>query len=188
MAGSGKADGTIPAFSLLGRFLQLYPDFRERLRRRLGSADLADEALSETYLKLQKTVQGPSIGNVRAYLFRTVLNVATDQRRAGARLAEAREIDMALEVADPAPDAARIVAARIEFAALMEAVDALPERRRKILWAARIDGRSCRDIAEALGLSKRTVELELRSALDHCADWVKKRESVDFASDAEETS
>lgn len=173
---------------LLKRFLQLYPDFREQLRRRLGSADLADEALNEVYLKLRKMDKPYSVRDAGAYLFRLTLNTASDQRRAGSRLAAAYEIDAAMEVADPSPDSARIAEARDTAARLEQAIATLPERRRRILIAARIEGRPCREIAEEMGLNKRTVELELRHALDHCADRLARAENFNFANDLSRTS
>lgn len=166
---------------LLQRFIQLYPDLRERLRRRLGSVDLADEALNEVYLKLRRSRQPDAVRNIGAYLFRLTLNAASDQRRAGERLAGASEIEAALEVTDPSPDPARILAGRHDLAILQEAIDALPERRRVILIAVRLDGRSCREIAEEMGVTKRTVELELRQALDHCAERLARASGNDFA-------
>lgn len=173
---------------LLQRFMQLYPDFRERLRRRLGSADLADEALNEVYLKLSATQKRYTIGNIPAYLFRLTLNAAFDQRRSGAKLASASEIEAAMEVADAAPDPAQIAEARRDLTVLQAAIATLTERRRAILIAARIEGRSCREIAVDMGLSKRTVEVELRHALDHCAAHMARAGHQDFANALDQTS
>lgn len=172
---------------LLQRFMKLYPDLRERLRHRLGSVDLADEALNEVYLKLRQAGKRYTIANIPAYLFRLTLNAAFDQRRAGAKLANAREIDAAMEIADGAPDALQIVEGRRDLAMLQQSLRTLTERRRTILIAARLDGRSCREIAEEMGLSKRTVELELRQALDHCAMHMARANS-DFAIGPQRTS
>ncbi|WP_044330524.1 RNA polymerase sigma factor [Sphingomonas hengshuiensis] len=173
---------------LLHRFLQLYPDFRERLRRRLGSSDLADEALNEVYLKLRHTDKTYSVRNIGAYLFRLTLNTASDQRRAAARLAGADEIEAAMELADPAPDPLRTIDSKDMLAMLAEAVETLSERRRSILIAVRLEGRSCREIAQEMGLNKRTVELELRHALDHCAERLAKSHRSNFANDPARTS
>lgn len=172
---------------LLARFMKLYPDFRERLRHRLGSADLADEALNEVYLKLRQTGNRYTIANIPAYLFRLTLNAAFDQRRAGAKLASAADIDAAMEIADTAPGPAQVVESRRDMAILQQAMATLTDRRRAILLAARIEGRSCREIAEEMGLSKRTVELELRQALEHCAQHMTRANS-DFAMGPKRTS
>lgn len=173
---------------LLRRFLDFYPDFRERLRRRLGSADLADEALNEVYVKLRRSENSYAVRNIRAYLFRLTLNTAIDQHRAGARLASAGEIEEAMEIADPSPDPARIAEDRDGLATLQQAIALLTPRRQAILTAVRLEGRSCRDLAEEMGLSKRMVELELRHALDHCAAFMARADNADFARSPAQTS
>lgn len=168
-------------FALLQRFLHLYPDFRERLRRRLGSADLADEALNEVYVKLRTTEKEYSVRDAPAYLFRLTLNAAHDLRRSASRHSLAEQIEAALDIADPEPSAARTAEDREAVGQLEAAIATLTERRRMILIAVRIHERSCREIAAELGVSTRTIEMELRSALEHCAENLEKREGGDFA-------
>lgn len=178
--------------SLLDRFLLLYPDFRERLRRHLGSADLADEALSEVYVKLSTTDKSYAVRDEPAYLFRLSLNTAFDLNRSARRLATMEQIETVLDLSDPSPGAGRSAEARQEVARLEQAIATLTERRRNILIAARIHGRSCREIAGELGLSTRTVEMELRSALEHCAEHLNRKNNKgvgkDFANDRRKTS
>jgi len=168
-------------FALLQRFMQLYPDFRERLRRRLGSADLADEALNEVYVKLRTTEKSYSVRNAPAYLFRLTLNAASDLRRSANRLSLAEQVEAAFDIPDPAPSAARTAEDRQAIGQLEAAISTLTERRRMVLIAVRVHERSCREIAAEMGVTTRTIEMELRSALDHCAEYLKKSEREDFA-------
>jgi len=165
---------------LMARFMELYPDLRSRLSGRLRSRDLADEALNETWLRLSREGELGAVANARAYLMRMAVNIAVDRRRAGARLASAADIDALLSLPDPEPGPEREAVARIELRALEAAVARLTPRRRAILIAARLEGKSCREIAEAMGLSKRTVEMELRAALDHCAEQMASLEKPGF--------
>lgn len=173
---------------LLREFLGFYPEFRERLRRRFGSTDLADEALNEVYLKISRMQGSYTVRNIRAYLFRLTLNTAIDQHRAGARLASAKAIEEALDIADPTPGPARIIEDRKRLSLLQRAIGTLTPRRKAILVAVRLEGRSCREIAEEMGVSKRTVELELRQALDHCEDQMVRSGGFDFASPPDQSS
>lgn len=166
---------------LMARFMELHPDLRSRLGARLRSRELADEALSETWLRLSREGELGVVKNARAYLMRMALNIAIDRRRAGARLASAADIDALLSLPDTEPGPERIALARLELRALEEAVARLTPRRRAVLVAARLEGQTCRAIAEAMGLSKRTVEMELRAALDHCADHLASLEKPGFA-------
>ncbi|KAG1247181.1 hypothetical protein G6F65_020302 [Rhizopus arrhizus] len=46
----------------------------------------------------------------------------------------------------------------------------MPERRRRILLAIRVDGLQQRDVAEHLGVSLRLVQRELKAAQDYLAE------------------
>lgn len=161
---------------LSDRFVELYPALRSQLRWRLGSQELADEALHETWLRLSAGGDLGVIQNAKSYLARMAMNIAIDRRRAGAKLASALEIEAALAAPDPAPGPEQATAARLELTTLEAALATLPARRRAILFAARIEGKSCRLIAEEMRLSTRTVEMELRHALDHCAEHLAAAE------------
>jgi RNA polymerase sigma factor (sigma-70 family) len=164
--------------ALIAHFLALYPDLRARLRGRLRSQDLADEALNETWLRLRQAAPdtGP-IRDIKAYLSRMAINIAVDRKRAGAKLASASDIEALLGVlptAEPSPE--QTVIARLDLERLGRAIDRLTPRRRAILIAIRLDGKTCSQLASELGLSKRTVETELRDALAHCADHLAAAE------------
>jgi len=174
--------------ALMSRFMELYPELRARLRGRLRSQDLADEALNETWLRLSKDGDVGLVRDAKAYLSRMAMNIAIDRRRSGARLASAVDIDTLLSLPDADPGPERTAMARLELAALERALAKLSPRRRAILAASRLEGRSCQEIAVQLGLSKRTVEMELRHALDHCADYLAALETSGFVNPADGSS
>ena len=118
---------------------------------------------------------GFTISRPAGYLLRTVINVAADQRRGASRLARRSEIAMALDLPDKSPGPAECVEARQEIAALEQALQELTPRRRQILLASRIEGTPMRQIAERLGVSQRLVEMELKHALDHCANRLDRK-------------
>ncbi|MBB4199994.1 hypothetical protein CCR94_21610 [Rhodoblastus sphagnicola] len=146
-----------------------YDDFRKRLTRRLGSAELADESLNETWLRLHRGDEAGVVRSPAGYLLRMATNIATDHRRAENRRARRSDVRDALEVLpDPAPSPEREVAARSEVKALHRAIAALPHRSREILIAGRVKGLSQNEIADRFGITPRMVRMELRRALDHC--------------------
>jgi RNA polymerase sigma factor (sigma-70 family) len=165
-----------------------YTALSQRLARRLGSSDSADEALQDTYLRLER---GPEISSVRSpkdYLFRIALNIAADQRRAQARKLTDGEVDALLNIADEAPDPARVVEARSELAALAQALEELPERRRAIFKAALLDSIPRRDIAKRFGVSVRTIDFEIQRALEHGQRRIKLNFDQGFESGPPESS
>ncbi|WP_323825107.1 RNA polymerase sigma factor, partial [Pseudomonas aeruginosa] len=62
-----------------------YAAFRDRLKRRLGSDDLAEEALQDAWLRLARGGDIGVVQNAENYLFRIALNVAADRREAESR-------------------------------------------------------------------------------------------------------
>jgi len=160
---------TEATLAMLRRLLiDRYEDFRARLARRLGSADLAGDALQDTWLKLARV---EAIGRVRSpshCLFGIALNAARDRLQADDRYLSAEEVEDLLDLADAAPDPARVAEARSELRSLEAALAELPSRRRDILLAARLDDLPRQEIARRLGISLRLVEKELHLAQKHC--------------------
>ncbi len=146
-----------------------YADLSRRLTRRLGSSEAANEALQETYLRLESASVLGAIRNPISYLFRIAINIAVDRRRTDARRLSTLEIDALLDFPDDSPDPARIVEARSELEALGRALAEMPERRRAIFKAALLDHVPRREIAKRLGVSIRTVDIEIQRALEHGA-------------------
>lgn len=155
-------------------FLTLrYDDLRRRLTRRLGSAELASDALQDTWLRLhgKPVVDAASPG---AYLFRMAFNVAIDRQRSESRRLTTAEIDDLLDLADPSPDPADSAQTRSDLEMLVQAMEELPERRRAILLAVRVDGLTQPEVARRFGVSLRLVELELQRAQEYCAARVDR--------------
>ena len=151
-----------------------YIDLDRRLTRRLGSADLASDVLHETYLRLEGIKEIGPVRSPKAYLFRIALNIANDRRRAESRRLTADEVDCLLDIPDDRPDAARVIEDRSEVNLLGRAIAELPERRRQVLILSRIEGLPNREIAERLGVTVRTVETDLKQAIEHCAERLKR--------------
>jgi RNA polymerase sigma factor (sigma-70 family) len=156
----------------LGALRQLlvdrYDEIKAKLAQRIGSTDLAGDALQDTWVRL---TLAETLGPVRSpenYLFRTVFNVARERRRSERRLLSAVEIQKLLFLVDESPDPERVAEARSEMEALEKIVAELPARRRLILLMARIDGLPRQEIADRLGISLRLVSKELNLAHEYC--------------------
>ncbi|MFH0298390.1 sigma-70 family RNA polymerase sigma factor [Bradyrhizobium sp. 31Argb] len=165
-----------------------YDEFRARLTRRLGSEELASESLNETWLQLHRQDEAASIQSPTGYVMRTAVNIATDRRRMETRRARRADVQAALEIPDPAPGPQREAEARLQLKALQTAIDALPERTREILIAARLRGQSQQDIADRFGITARMVRIELRRALDLCEAQLEKDTTNRFLSGSSQTS
>jgi RNA polymerase sigma-70 factor (ECF subfamily) len=146
-----------------------YADLSRRLARRLGSPEAANDALQETYLRLESASILTPVRNPVSYLFRTALNIAADRRRAETRYLTTTDIDALLDFADEAPDPARIAEGRSELRALERAISEMPERRRAIFKAVLLDKTPRRELAKRFGVSIRTVDIEVQRALEYGA-------------------
>jgi RNA polymerase sigma-70 factor (ECF subfamily) len=146
-----------------------YEELRVRLTRHLGSAELANDALQETFLRLHREAELPTVERPRPYLLRMAARIAVRKLRGEKQTISLDDAKAAFGVADEAADSYRILAARRDLEAFQRAVAELTPRRREILYAARIEGLTLRTIAERQGISQRLVELELKDALAHCA-------------------
>jgi RNA polymerase sigma-70 factor (ECF subfamily) len=150
-----------------------YAEFKARLARALGSLDMAEEALQEAYLRLHER-EGGGIAKPDSFVFRIALNIAADIKRSDRRRQGQANALAEVSATAPAPDLADEIEMRSLIRALEKAVEALPERRRAIFLAARVEEAPLAEIAARFGLSKTMVQRELRAALDHCIDWLEK--------------
>ncbi len=160
--------------SLLRYLVARYDDLVRRLARRMDTAAAAD-VLQDTYLRIGQAKAVPAVNDPQAYLIRVATNLAIDQQRAQSRQ-RLDDIDIArlLDIEDEAPGPAVIAESRLEVEALAAALRTLPERRRAIFLAARVEELPHHVIADRFGTSARTVANEIQRALDHCARCLEK--------------
>ena len=145
--------------------LQRYDDLKARLTRRLGCADMASDALQDTWLRLEGQDELGPVDSPGAYLLRMAVNVAVDQQRAENRRLTSSEA----EACSPCPTRARSGA---------DGKAARNWTRWCGSWAScpsvsagavgRAEGLPQAEVATRM-VSLRTVERELRSAHEHCA-------------------
>ena len=158
---------TTPA-SLRQSLLDRYDDLKARLAKRLGSSDLAGDAMHEAWLRLGRIESVGTVRSATSYLFQVALNAARDTQRGERRHLTAAEIDGLLHLPDDKPGPEHAAEARSDLRRLEAALAELPPRRRAILLAARLDDMPRQEIARRLGISLRLVSKELRLAHEHC--------------------
>ncbi|HUA81764.1 MAG TPA: RNA polymerase sigma factor [Dyella sp.] len=161
---------------LLRLFMERRQELRRRLKNRLGSDELANDALQETYLRIERMGEASYVSsNPAGYLFRMAINAAADQRQAQARYLTGSEVDDLLNVGTDSLDPARVVHAQLEIQILESALRELTERQRAILIAARVEDVPQEDIARRFSISVRMVGKELKKALEHCGNRLDRK-------------
>lgn len=152
-----------------------YEGFVQRLTRRLGSSELAREALHETFLRIDGVSEAVSLRSPREYLHRTAVNIVKDRRKSDRHLLSVADIASVCDLHDQSPDPSTTVEARLELRELDKALRELPERRRRVFMAAHIEQVTHAEIAVRFGINIRTVELDLRHTLEHLSRRVGRK-------------
>jgi RNA polymerase sigma-70 factor (ECF subfamily) len=135
----------------LGRILRL-------AQRMLGAAD-ADEVAQEALLRVWLKADGwkPQRASLATWIYAITYNLCIDrlrrQRQQPSYRADA--MDAALEIADPAPDAAAMLIEAHERANLAAALERLSPRQRAAISLFYEEGLDGAEAAAALGLSAR---------------------------------
>lgn len=158
-----------PLALLRRALLDAYAELKARLARRLGSIDLASEALHETWLRLQQAPEIAPVANPKAYLYRAALNTATNLRIAQARRLTATEVDALFDLADEAPGPDRAAAARQEMALLLKALAELTPRQQDVFRETFGQGVPQAELARRHRVGLRTIQSDLHVAIRHCA-------------------
>ncbi|MDR2323966.1 MAG: RNA polymerase sigma factor [Acidovorax sp.] len=152
---------------LLDYLNKSYASLKRRLTLVLGNADLASDALHDTWIRVKDKDDRRLIEQPGAYLMRVATNIAADIQRRQRRSLSGDEVDALLaEMEDPAPCPQRTAEARSDLNALTQLMALMPERRRVILVMVHWEGVAQKEVASRLGTSLRTVEYELRRAHD----------------------
>lgn len=142
---------------------------RRFLRRRLGDADEADDALQETYIRLARYRTSGPIRSLKALAFRVASTVVIDRhRRRTSHLADAHDTLTDSEIRSVGASPERVVGAREELDLLAEAIAELPPKRRQVLLMSRLHGLKRQEIATRLGISVSMVDKHLGLAMAHC--------------------
>jgi RNA polymerase sigma-70 factor (ECF subfamily) len=165
---------------LLQVLMDDYAVLKGQLARHLGSPDVAEDALQEAYLRLQRMDNIGVVQHPRTYLFRIALNIAADRRRSESRRLARSEVELLLRLEHDELDPERVAEGRSSIRTLVQALNELPPRRREILVAARLEGLDYPKIAARFGISTRYLERELKHALDHCREKLEIKLSQRF--------
>lgn len=142
--------------------------------RLVSSADDAEDVVQETYARLLEARSlDAADSRVRAYMFRIATNLVYDrfraQRRHGTRVALEES-----ELSDTERDPGRIVSDEQCMALVKKTLLELRPRSRKVFLLRVSKQLSYQEIAERLGVSTRTVEREMRHAIDRCQRRLNK--------------
>lgn len=150
----------------------LYREHRPALLKHLSAlvkdADLAEELLHDTFIRLSNMPVLSVIRQPRPFLFKVASNIALDHLRKRQRTPDT-ESDKTLESwASPGPSQTELIAQERRIKQLYKTIEALPPRAREALLLARMKELTIKEVAQQLGVSQTMVEKHLRNALKKC--------------------
>lgn len=152
------------------------PVLRSYLRKKFPSLPDVDDVVQESYLRLLRARVDGTLRSARGFLFTAARNAALDvfrRRRSAAPHVLVEEEDEAM--ADDLPIASEVVSRSQELELLSQAIEALPLRCRQVLKLRKIHGLSHREIADRLGISERTVNVQVGLGVRRCAAFLEER-------------
>ena len=150
----------------------LYRDARPELlgflERKLGNRRDAEDIAQDAFERFCRVADTQDIASPRGLLFTTAYRLALNHLRnrgtaGGPRIAEPHE------GADAAADPSRVVDGRERLDRAWHAISRLPEKTCHVFMLHRFEGLTYREIAEQVGLSRKSVEYHMRRALSSIA-------------------
>lgn len=136
-------------------------DILNKARRAVARQGIAphdvDDVVHEAYLKVQAYERAHEVRNQEALLVRAAVNLSIDRQRRTGRMSISDMPDLH-EIADAAPDPARIMEARARLRQVTEDLGRLTERSRRILLMRRLDNMSYAEIAASEAMTVAAVE------------------------------
>ncbi|HEX5069026.1 MAG TPA: RNA polymerase sigma factor, partial [Vicinamibacterales bacterium] len=124
-----------------------------------GDPSLADDLVSETFIRMWKARARVDLTTVKAYLFAIARNLYLHHRRRDRRFSE-----LGAEPRDPAPGPHERAHAREEWQAVLGALQMLPEVDRAAVLMRADAGLPYDEIARALGISEAAAKVKVHRA------------------------
>ncbi|MBL9207512.1 MAG: sigma-70 family RNA polymerase sigma factor [Opitutaceae bacterium] len=133
-----------------------------------------DDVVQESFLRLWKRNAIRPIASAKSFLFRSAQNLALDflRRKRRSPFATASSLDISGVIDDGATPSQALTHDELAeiFAA---ALDALPAKCCQVVIMHKLQGRSQKEVAAALGISVRTVEFHIQKGLKLCESFLR---------------
>jgi RNA polymerase sigma-70 factor (ECF subfamily) len=162
-------------------FREYYVSLCAYSRRYVGRKDVAEEIVSDTFMKIWENRERIEINtSIKAYLFNAVCNNSLNYLR---KLKSKNNIVEYFNETISENIGFESISEDIEEQSLImenmgqkieEAVSRLPEQQQKVFRLRRFEGKKTKEVAEMMGLSVKTIEMHLSKATLHLRENLKE--------------
>lgn len=152
-------------------FREYYVALCSYARRYVGRKDIAEEIVSDTFLKIWENKETIRINtSIKSYLFQAVCNNSLYYLR---KLKKDLVLDDFFQGTESENIGFALIAEDIDehsltmdniHSKIVEAVNLLPEQQQRAFRLKRFEGKKNKEVAEIMGLSIKTVEMHLSKA------------------------
>ncbi len=144
------------------------PALIKYFKRRCGNAVEAEDLTHDVLVRALSHSAWISADQARGYIFRAAVNRWRDRGRRQMTQGEVLPWDDSAPYSqDDGSISERVIAAREEMVLVIQALNELPERTRKVFVLQRLEQMTYPQIAEGLGMALSTVEKHMIRALAH---------------------
>ena len=161
-------------------FREYYVSLCAYSRRYVGRKDIAEEIVSDTFLKIWENRKSLIINtSVKAYLFHAVCNNSLNYLRKLKTennlveyFRETSSENLGFEVTMEEIEEQSLIMENMSQK-IEEAVNLLPEQQQRAFRLKRLEGKKTKEVAEIMGLSVKTIEMHLSKATLHLRQNLK---------------
>jgi RNA polymerase sigma factor (sigma-70 family) len=152
----------------------LFVKLRKLLRSRGRTADDSDDLIQEAFLRMELYCREHEVRQPEAFLVRTVINLAADERRS----AHARHLTYgpmeSFSLVDPRPLPDEILSAQQRLQRMKHGLQHLSPRVRQVFVMNRLEGYTYPQIAAQLQISESAVEKYIAKASQFLWEWMHR--------------
>ena len=135
-----------------------------------------DDVVQESYLRIWKARLNRPIRFTKSFLFQVAKHVAIDAIRKKITAGEESSVDVeALPVLEERANPAVALTHQEKIDLLSDAIAALPDRCREIVFLRKFQSIPQKEVAARLGISERAVEDRLARGMKLCERYLSKR-------------